>query len=102
MEYIHFTENKNKARMSKLQAKVLMIVFFDTKDVITIKLVPEGQTVNQKYYLEILKKLRDLVRKKRPELCCRWNEIENAGPAKQNVYKYILRITVSYTESSLV
>jgi hypothetical protein len=29
---------------------------------------PEGQTVNQKYYLEVLTKLREQVRKKRPEL----------------------------------
>jgi hypothetical protein len=29
---------------------------------------PEGQTVNQKYYLEVLTKLRERVRKKRPEL----------------------------------
>jgi hypothetical protein len=30
--------------------------------------VPEGQTVNQKYYLEVLTKLGERVKEKRPEL----------------------------------
>jgi hypothetical protein len=57
-----------KARMSKSKAKAMMIVFFNIRDVIMIEWVPEGQTVNQKYYLEVLTKLRERVRKKRPEL----------------------------------
>jgi hypothetical protein len=32
------------------------------------ELVPEGQTVNQQYYLEVLTKLQEYVRKKRWEL----------------------------------
>ena len=34
-------------------------------------MVPEGQTVNQHYYLEVLAQLREKIRKKRPEL---WKE----------------------------
>jgi hypothetical protein len=41
-----------KARMSKSKVKAMMIVFFDIRDVIMIEWAPEGQTVNQKYYLE--------------------------------------------------
>jgi hypothetical protein len=32
------------------------------------KFVPTGQTVNPVYYLEVLKRLREKVRRKRPEL----------------------------------
>ena len=32
------------------------------------QLVPTGQTVNQVYYLEVLKRLREKVRQKRPKL----------------------------------
>ena len=33
--------------------------------------VPTGQTVNQVYYLEVLKRLREKVRRKRPEIFAR-------------------------------
>ena len=38
---------------------------------ISYETVPEGQTVNQHYYLEVLAQLREKIRKKRPEL---WKE----------------------------
>jgi hypothetical protein len=48
-----------KAIMSKSKMKAMKIVFFDIRGVIMIEWVPEGQTVNQKYYLEVLTKLRE-------------------------------------------
>jgi hypothetical protein len=39
--------------------------FFDIRGIIMIDWVPEDQMVNQKYYLEVLTKLREQVRKKR-------------------------------------
>jgi hypothetical protein len=48
--------------------KAMMIVFFIIRGVIMIKWVPQGQTVNQKYYLEVLTKLSERVRKKRSDL----------------------------------
>ena len=59
-----------KARMSKSKLKVMLIVFFDIKGIVMIEWVPQGQTVNQKYYIEVLTKLRERMRKKRPDL---WN-----------------------------
>jgi hypothetical protein len=54
--------------MNKLKVKAVMIVFFNIRGIIMIAWVPEGQTVNIKYYLEVLTKLRERARKKRPEL----------------------------------
>jgi hypothetical protein len=51
-----------KGRMRKLQVKA--VTAFSDIGVIMIQWVPEGQTVNQKYCLEVLTKLQDQVRKK--------------------------------------
>jgi hypothetical protein len=67
LEDIHFTENE-KARMNTSQVKAMIVIFFDVKGVIMIERVLEGQTVNQRYYLEVLTKLRERLRRKRPEL----------------------------------
>jgi hypothetical protein len=47
------------ARMNNLKVKAMMIVFFDIRGVIMIEWVPKGQTINQKYYLVVLTKLRE-------------------------------------------
>ncbi|KAL4126402.1 hypothetical protein QTP88_010624 [Uroleucon formosanum] len=58
-----------KARMSKSKLKAMLIVFFDIKGVIMTEWVPQRQTVNQHYYLQVLTALRERVRRKRPDLC---------------------------------
>jgi hypothetical protein len=45
----------------------MLTVFFDIKGIVHHEHVPKGQTVNQKYYIEVLKQLRDGVRCKRLE-----------------------------------
>ena len=47
--------------------KVLLTVFFDASGVVHHQYLPEGSTVNQTYYIEVLKHLRDAIRRKRPE-----------------------------------
>ena len=59
---------KKKARMSRSKFKAMLIVFFDIQDIAMAEWVPSGQTVNQQYYIEVLTKLREHVRRKRPEL----------------------------------
>ena len=39
------------------------LFFFYIKGIIMIEWVPQGQTVNQKYYIEVLIKFRERVRK---------------------------------------
>ena len=46
----------------------MLIVFFDYLGVVHFEYVPEGQTVNKEYYLTVLRRLRDAIRRKRPDL----------------------------------
>jgi hypothetical protein len=48
--------------------KTMFITFFGIKDVVHFEFIPQGQTVNRAYYVEILKRLREALRRKRPEL----------------------------------
>jgi len=44
-----------------------LLTFFYTRGIVHYEFVPTGQTVNQVYYSEVLKRLRENVRRKRPE-----------------------------------
>jgi len=57
-----------KARQVQSNVKPMLICFFDIKGLVHFEFIPQGQTVNQRFYLEVLKRLRDAVRRKRPEL----------------------------------
>ena len=46
----------------------MLICFFDIKGLIHFEFVPQGQTVNQQFYLEVLEGFRDAVGRKCPEL----------------------------------
>ena len=56
------------ARMSRSSMKVLLVVFFDWRGVIHCEFVPRGQRVNKEFYVAVLKRLREAVRRKRPQL----------------------------------
>jgi arylsulfatase A-like enzyme len=45
-------------------------IFFNIQGIVHFEFIPHDQTVNQAYYIEILKWLRENVRSKRPELWC--------------------------------
>jgi hypothetical protein len=44
--------------------KTILIKFFDIKGIGPFQFNPQDQTVNQAYYMEILKRLREAVRRK--------------------------------------
>lgn len=57
-----------KARMSRSKIKSMLVAFFDCRGVVHHKFVPPNQTVNQTLYIEILRRLREKIRKTRPKL----------------------------------
>ena len=56
-----------KARQVRSNIKSMLICFFDQKGIIHKEFVPPGQTVNAAFYVEVLKCLRENVRRKRPD-----------------------------------
>jgi len=56
-----------KARQVLSKVKVMLIVFFDMEDIVHYEYIPQGQTVNQQFYLQILRHLRLAVSCKRPQ-----------------------------------
>ncbi|GFX77324.1 protein GVQW3 [Trichonephila clavipes] len=47
-----------KARMSKSCIETMIIVFFDIRGIVHCKFVPQAQTVNSAFYLEVLRRPR--------------------------------------------
>ena len=57
-----------KARLFKSKIKVMLIVFFDVHGIVRLEFLPQGQTINQNVYKDILRCLMRSVREKRREL----------------------------------
>jgi len=57
-----------KIRQVRSKVKTMLICFFDIQGIVHREFVPRGQTVNQEFYLGVLKGLRERVRRTRPEL----------------------------------
>ena len=70
-----------KAKMSSSQKKTMVIPFFDSQGLIHVEWVLQGQTISKKYYITVLKRFREKIRKKRPQQCLSgqwWFHQENA------------------------
>ena len=57
-----------KAHQVRLNVKVLFIVFFDWNGIAHHELLPQGHTVNKEYYLEVMRRLLEVICQKRTEL----------------------------------
>jgi hypothetical protein len=62
-----FSRSK-KARQSRRSNKNMLIGIFDTRRVVQHEFVPQGQAVNAQFYCSALRRLREDIRRKRPEL----------------------------------
>ena len=59
---------RKKALMSRSQVKNMLVCFFDHKGTVHYEFIAKGQTVNEQCHLEVLKRSRECVRRKRPGL----------------------------------
>ena len=46
----------------------MLTVFMDYRGVVHHEFLPEGQTANKEYYLGVMRRLREAIRQKRPDL----------------------------------
>jgi len=53
-----------KARQVCSHVKVMLMVFFDSEGVVHYEFLSQGQTINEEYYLEVMQRLHEAVRKK--------------------------------------
>ena len=68
-EYRAKGETRSKRlRQSRSKIKVMLTVFFDYCGVVHYEYLPPGQTVNKEYYLSVMRRLREAIRLKRPDL----------------------------------
>ncbi|UYV63956.1 hypothetical protein LAZ67_2006134 [Cordylochernes scorpioides] len=77
-----------KARFTKSKVKTLLVTFFYINGLVHHEFIPFGRTINQEVYLEIMRRLREVVRLKRPK---RWQNndwilhVDNARPHTAHV-----------------
>ena len=57
-----------KSRQVRSHVKVMLRVFFDSEGVVHYEFLPQGRTVIKEYYLEVMQRLREAVRKKKKDL----------------------------------
>ncbi|XP_022239456.1 histone-lysine N-methyltransferase SETMAR-like [Limulus polyphemus] len=57
-----------KARQVRSNVNMMLTVFFDSRGVVHHEYAPQGQTITKEYYRDVLRRLCDAVRRKRPEL----------------------------------
>ena len=60
-------------RQVRSKTKVMLLAFFDSEGIVHHEYAPDGQTVNKEFYLEVLRRLRESVRRKRPEKWRDWS-----------------------------
>ncbi|XP_037499989.2 protein GVQW3-like [Rhipicephalus sanguineus] len=57
-----------KARQVRINVKVMLSAFFDSRGVAHHEYAPQGQTITKECYRDVLRRIRDAVRRKRPQL----------------------------------
>jgi histone-lysine N-methyltransferase SETMAR len=93
METSEFSKTEN-ARKSKPKIKVMLIVFFDCHGIVHHEFVPEGQTVNAAFYMEVLKHLTDRMHRVRPNLRRRQRLDPSPGQCPSNTALIVREVLV--------
>lgn len=68
--------------------KTHLICFYDSKGIIDKKFVPQDQTINGKYYLDVVKRLLFRIRRVRPQYCENnsWRLLHDNAPAHRSTF----------------
>lgn len=67
MQWKHtFSPPPKKAKVVSSAGKVMASVFWDAKGVVFVDYLEKGQTINGEYYSNLLRQLREAIKKKRP------------------------------------
>jgi transposase len=66
-QFSQWSPRPKKARQVRSNIKSMFICFFDQKGIVHKEFLPLGQTVNAAFYVEVLRRLRENVRRKRPD-----------------------------------
>ena len=77
------TPPSKKVRRQPSTTKTMIMVFFDTRGIVHHELVPQGQTVNQEVYISVLRRMREALGRRRPDLWAsgQWTLLhDNARP----------------------
>jgi len=93
-----------KARMSWSQVKTMLVCFFDHKGIVHYEFIAQGQTVNQQCYLEVLRRLQESVRRKRPGLLPdKWILHHDNAPAHDalRVCEFLAKNSITKTDHPL-
>jgi len=53
-----------KGRQVRSKTMVMLLAFFDSEGIVHHKYAPDGQTISKEFYVEVLRRLRDSVRRK--------------------------------------
>ena len=64
----HPLRDQKKARQVCSNIKSMLIILVDIRGTVHKAFLPPGQTINGKFYCEVLRRLRENVRRKRPEM----------------------------------
>jgi histone-lysine N-methyltransferase SETMAR len=96
VENTEFT-SVEKARLSRSQVKTMLVCFFDHKGMVHYEFTAQGQTVNQRCYLEVLTRLRESVRRKKSELWPGKWILHDTGPAHD-----VLRVCKFLAKNSII
>jgi hypothetical protein len=76
----------------------MLIIFFDIKGIVHKEFVLAGQTVNSAYYCDVLRRIRENVRRLRREL---WKQKELAVASQRIVSNFLFRHGIFFTQSNM-
>ncbi|XP_070392642.1 histone-lysine N-methyltransferase SETMAR-like [Dermacentor albipictus] len=70
--HTHLSPPLKKARVSKSKIKIMLIVFFNIDGLVHHEFEEPGTTVNSKFYVDVLERLKRRVQHIRPDIAHNW------------------------------